>query len=124
LRHRDGGHWSFPKGRIEQSERPLEAAVREVEEETGLAGIRPLPGFRSASRYRFERSGRSIEKAVVYYLAEVRAEPVVLSAEHTEARWLDAAAARGTLTYEESQRVLDAAEDYLAQRPSGVGGTR
>jgi 8-oxo-dGTP pyrophosphatase MutT (NUDIX family) len=48
-RHRDGGDvevllvhrpryrdWTFPKGKVEEGERDEQAAVREVEEETGL----------------------------------------------------------------------------------------
>ncbi|MFN0314424.1 MAG: NUDIX domain-containing protein, partial [Burkholderiales bacterium] len=30
-------NWDFPKGRVEEGESPLEAARREVEEETGLS---------------------------------------------------------------------------------------
>ena len=33
-------YWDFPKGVVETDESPLEAAVREVEEETTLTGLR------------------------------------------------------------------------------------
>jgi len=36
VKHRYGGHWDFPKGHMEGDESPLEAALREVLEETGL----------------------------------------------------------------------------------------
>ena len=36
LRHRFGGHWSFPKGHVEDGEHENETALREVKEETGL----------------------------------------------------------------------------------------
>jgi predicted NUDIX family NTP pyrophosphohydrolase len=41
---RDEGIWSIPKGRIEEGEAPLTAALREFEEETGIRPEgKPLP---------------------------------------------------------------------------------
>lgn len=40
------GRWSIPSGRIERGETAAEAVVRELEEETGLAGVcGPLLGW-------------------------------------------------------------------------------
>ena len=39
------GKWDLPKGKVEPSETPVEAGLREVEEETGISGLtvaRPL----------------------------------------------------------------------------------
>ena len=44
LRHRFGGHWSFPKGHVEAGESERQTALREVREETGLTGIK-LPAW-------------------------------------------------------------------------------
>ncbi len=113
LRHRNGGHWAFPKGRIEPGEDELETARREVEEETGIDMLEPIPGFREVSAYRFDREGRTIAKTVVYFLAGVDAEKIRLSSEHADAAWLDADGARKRLTYAESRRILDRAEARL-----------
>ena len=45
LRHRFGGHWSFPKGHVEAGESERQTALREVREETGLTGIKLMEGF-------------------------------------------------------------------------------
>jgi predicted NUDIX family NTP pyrophosphohydrolase len=34
---KDAGHWTIPKGEIQPHEDPLAAAIRELEEETGIA---------------------------------------------------------------------------------------
>ena len=120
LRHRDGGHWAFPKGRIEPKEDDLSAARREIAEETGIRGVRPLKGFRGRSAYRFVRGGRTVSKTVVYFLAEVGAQDGRLSDEHTDAAWLEADEARRRLTYEETRRILDEAETYLAVATPGA----
>jgi len=114
LRHRNGGHWSFPKGRIESNEDAPTAARREVIEETGLATLRAIDGFRTQSAYRIVRHGTTIDKTVVYYLAAVDgAAEVRLSNEHSGGEWLTPEAAQDRLTYEESRRILREAEAYL-----------
>jgi bis(5'-nucleosidyl)-tetraphosphatase len=122
LRHRGGGHWAFPKGRIEPGEDELTAARREFAEETGIEGLRPVPGFQAISRYRFSRGGRSISKTVVYFLAETGAKRARLSHEHSDAVWLKADEAKRRLTYAESRRVLDEAETCL-EEPRGRDGS-
>ena len=36
INHANGGHWSFPKGHVEDGETEVETATREIFEETGL----------------------------------------------------------------------------------------
>ncbi len=51
--HRDEGAWSIPKGELEAGEEPLEAALREFEEETGVAPEGPyleLPTIEQKNR--------------------------------------------------------------------------
>lgn len=113
LRHRQGGHWAFPKGRIESCEDDVTAARREITEETGIEELTLVPGFRAISAYRFARGEQSISKKVVYFLAETEAEHVRLSHEHSDAAWLEACDAKRRLTFAESHRVLDEAEARL-----------
>lgn len=52
--------WNLPGGRVERDETPLEAAMREMAEETGLA----FDGLRYLTMYR--------EDKVIHYLFEAR----------------------------------------------------
>ena len=61
------GYWDFPKGMVEESEEPLAAAVREVEEETGLQEL----VFAWGKEYRQTEPYRTrMVKVARYYLAE------------------------------------------------------
>jgi bis(5'-nucleosidyl)-tetraphosphatase len=92
-------NWDFPKGLVEPGEEPLDAALREVEEETGLTGLAlPWGGvWRETEPY----AGGKVAR---YYLTESVQGEVVLPVspelgrpEHHEFRWLDFAAARRLL---------------------------
>ena len=58
--------WSLPKGHIEAGETPAQAAVREVEEETGIVGtvVAPLGKI----DYWFVAEGRRVHKTVTHFL--------------------------------------------------------
>ncbi len=113
LRHRNGGHWGFPKGRIEWGEGEEKAALREAREETGINEIELVLGFRSVSAYRFIRNGAPVFKEVIYFLGRVDPADVVLSDEHVEWRWLPYPVAQKTLTYANTRKVLRAADRFL-----------
>lgn len=63
--------WEFPKGSLEPGETEIEAALRELREETTLTKIRLLPEFRDEVHYHFRRGGREIDKTVVFFTGEV-----------------------------------------------------
>jgi 8-oxo-dGTP pyrophosphatase MutT (NUDIX family) len=82
-------NWDFPKGMVEPGEDALAAARREVEEETGLAGL----GYPFGDEFK-ETLPYSGNKVARYYLAETDAEKIELPVspelgrpEHHEYRW-------------------------------------
>jgi len=110
-------YWDFPKGRVEVGEEPKAAAVREVEEETTLAGLRFPRGevYHETERY----AGNKVAR---YYLAETDAEAVSLPIspelgrpEHHEFRWAEVEEARALLR-PRVRAALEWAEAQLAER--------
>ena len=53
---KDKGAWSIPKGLVEEGESPLQAALREFEEETGLI---PTPPFHPLGEVR-QKGGKQV----------------------------------------------------------------
>jgi len=66
------GSWSMPKGGIGEGEAPLDAAIREIKEETGIRSLYPI---RSLGRYyRPTRKGK--KRMVFMYLFMVENQPL------------------------------------------------
>ena len=101
--------WTIPKGKLEPGESHREAAVREIEEETGLhCSVGPeLPG----TRY-LDTEGR--RKTVRYWLMTPTGGAFGPNAEVDELRWLPPGEALGLLTYEHDRGVLAAALGFDA----------
>ncbi len=118
-RYRD---WSWPKGKLEPGEHAVTAAVREVEEESGLAVVlgRPLPTL----EYRLADGRR---KRVRYWSAQVagrpdgpalHARPPVEHAAKDEidrVRWFDVAEADRRLTRADDREPLAVLVDAHAR---------
>ena len=100
--------WAFPKGKLEAGESWEEAALREVEEETGLACR--LGRFLGSTRYPL----REGVKEVRYYLmtADPPAEPSARN-EVDELRWATVSEAAELLSYPFDRTLLAQAADAL-----------
>lgn len=94
--------WSFPKGKLEPDENEEEAAVREVEEETGLRCR--LGREVATTRY---RDARGRPKTVRYWLMTPVAGVLAAANEIDVARFVPVAEASRLLTYERDRELLD-----------------
>ncbi len=120
------GHWEFPRGHLEEGETLLEAARREIFEETGLKNFALQGDFRERMSFFYFARGAEfrdrlknrrclwVRKTVYFFLAEVSAaETIRLSAEHEEHLWLPFAQAREKITFDNGKKVLAAADRYI-----------
>ncbi|MBI4537261.1 MAG: NUDIX domain-containing protein [candidate division NC10 bacterium] len=112
-----GSHWDYPKGHLKAGETSRNAALRELQEETGIAGIRLLPGFEERIRYTYRKAGTAVWKRVVYYLGESLTRAVALSEEHHDYAWLGYPEALNRLTYPSARQLLRKAERFLSAAP-------
>jgi 8-oxo-dGTP pyrophosphatase MutT (NUDIX family) len=109
-----GGRWQLPKGRLEAGETAEQAAVREVEEETGVRGRvqQELPTI----EYWFARPDRRVHKRVDYFLLDYVAGSTEGYDPHEVdgAAWLPWGEALARLTFANERRVVAAARRAAA----------
>ena len=106
IRHKNGGHRSFPKGHMEPGETEYMTAVREVYEETGVQ-IRIDSKFRETVRY---SPMPGVSKEVVYFLthtAQTAIKP--REGEIAQVEWVQLESVEASLTHENDKRVFRAA---------------
>ncbi len=106
LLHYPSGHWDFIKGRIEKSEQPKEAAIREAREETGITDIQFVEGFEEKIEYAYQFDGRTVKKQVIFFLAKTGTMDVSLSHEHLDFAWLGFDAAFAKTTFQSAKDLL------------------
>jgi len=93
--------WSFPKGKLETGETDEQAALREVEEETGLRCV--LGRELLSTKY---RDGRGRSKSVRYWLMEAVDGVLGASNEVDDARFFLLRDAAVRLTYRRDRELL------------------
>jgi len=104
--------WSLPKGHIEAGESAEQAAVREVAEETGIAGR--IIGRLGTIDFWFMADGRRVHKTVHHFL--LQAEGGELSdadVEVSAVAWVPLDELADTLAYEDERTLVARAPELL-----------
>ena len=119
--YKRGNYWNFPKGHFRPGERDIDAALRELEEETGIkkSELRIIPNFRTYERFYFKVGKQGIHDTVILFLAEThKAEIRIEPREHEGFGWFlyhDALSAIGK-QYTDTRKVLKQVNDFLRHR--------
>ena len=112
IRHKAGGHRSFPKGHMERGETEYMTAVREVFEETAVQ-IRIDIDFRETVHY---HPLPGISKEVVYFLTETAQKDIrPRQGEIAQVEWVPVEQAEQSLTHENDRTVFRAAMKKIGE---------
>jgi 8-oxo-dGTP pyrophosphatase MutT (NUDIX family) len=104
--------WSLPKGHVEQGETTEQAAIREVAEETGIAGR--ITARLGSVDYTFTVEGKRIHKRVHHYLmVAVGGELSDADIEVTEVAWVPLDELHERLAYAGERRLARRATELL-----------
>jgi ADP-ribose pyrophosphatase YjhB (NUDIX family) len=118
-------NWGLPKGHIEGGETAQDAAVREVQEETGLMQLGAVTQLPTIDWY-FRDRGRLVHKFCHFFLIEcMSGEPQPqLDEGITECIWCAPSVAIDTVSYANAREVLRAAAQWLRQEGADCSAAR
>lgn len=108
--------WCLPKGHLEDGETPEDAAVREIEEETGIRGR--VVGSLGTIDYWFSAEGRRVHKLVHHYLLEAIGGTLSTEGdpdqEAIDVAWVPLTELAATLAFPNERKIVREASARLA----------
>lgn len=113
LLHRNGHFWGFPKGHLEPSETPLEAATRELFEETSLKVIKVLNPEPLQESYMFLKGHTQVYKQVLFYMCLVEGKIHIDGKEILDWRLCNLDSAQELLTYNDAKALIPHIKRFL-----------
>jgi len=119
-----GSSWSLPKGHIDPGEDANKAAVREIEEESGITKLNFVKPLGTYQRHKIGVNGgedKSELKTITIYLyttPENKLHPI--DPDNPEARWVNVNSVAELLTHPKDKKffesILSEVRDFIADR--------
>ena len=114
------GHWDLPKGKLEKGEKKKDAALREVEEETGILNLELGKKICVTNHVYKNKSGkRLIKKSYWYHMTAPKMDLIPQTEEDiTEAKWMtmESFNSRERKVYSSITKVLDKYTSMVAKQ--------
>lgn len=112
IKHANGGHWSFPKGHVEEGETEIETALREIKEETDVDVIID-PTFREVVTY---SPKKDTQKDVIYFIARATTFDYTPQEEEvSQVKWVEINRAQSFLTYDNDKQLVNKAKTIIKE---------
>ncbi len=118
-----GNSWSFPKGGVEEGETALQAATREIQEESGITDLVLIQELGSYERYSISKDGLGenkewgLQKKTLFFFTTSQSELPHRDPddEVTEVRWVTLDEAYELLTHPKDKEFLGSVRSILEQ---------
>ena len=114
LVHQSNGHYSFPKGHVEENETETETALREIKEETNL-DVEIDSNFRHQITYLVE--SKNIMKDAVYFVAIPKTNDLIpQEGEILNCEWYNYEEVLEKLEFDNIKEVFENAYKYIKNK--------
>ena len=100
------GHWSFPKGHLDEGESPQMTAERELMEETGLEVEKYLFSDVLKENYFFFDKDEEVRKTAHYFVAMVQGQETPQPEEIKTCKWFSLQDGASACTYKNTRELV------------------
>jgi len=110
-------YWGFPKGKIEDNEKPEETAIRETKEEVNL-DVSLIPGFDYLQKWFYKKDDELIKKESVFFLTEIDKkdkDKVKINFENEDFKFLSLDSALELMKIKNNKEMLIEAERFIKE---------
>lgn len=105
--NQNGNSWSLPKGHLEPGETDLAAAIREINEESGITNLELIEKLGTYTRYRIglnKAEDKNISKTITLFLFKTNQDELLpKDPDNPEARWLPIEEVADLLTHQKDK---------------------